>query len=99
MVVSIFTYKFTRANKNQSVCIYSIRIERRETKKERQYSKRVFKLFLSKGYNTVSFTDVERVAKVTRGAIFHHFSNKEDLFKHVADQFIFIFLEDVEVLK
>ena len=65
-------------------------------KKREAILRESFKLFLSKGYDAVSFTDIERVAKVTRGAIFHHFNNKEDLFKHVADQFIFVFLEDVD---
>lgn len=33
----------------------------------------------------------------SRGVLFFiHFSNKEDLFKHVADQFIFVSLEDVD---
>lgn len=85
-----------RANKTNRSVFISIGMERKETKKREAILKESFKLFLSKGYDAVSFTDIERVAKVTRGAIFHHFSNKEDLFKHVADQFIFVFLEDVD---
>lgn len=71
-------------------------MKRKETKKREAILKESFKLFLSKGYEAVSLKDIERAAKVTRGAIFHHFSNKEDLFKHVANQFIFIFLKDVD---
>lgn len=96
LVVSIFICKVASSKQNQSVCIRSIKMERKETKKREAILKESFKLFLSKGYDAVSFTDIERVAKVTRGAIFHHFDNKEDLFKHVADQFIFVFLEDVD---
>lgn len=55
-----------------------------------------FKLFLLKGYDAVSFTDIERVAQVTRGAIFHHFKSKEDLFQHVADRFVFAFFQEVD---
>lgn len=69
-------------------------MEKKLTKKRELILKESFKLFLSKGYDAVSLTDIERVARVTRGAIFHHFSNKEDLFKHVAEQFILIFLEE-----
>ena len=61
---------------------------RKETKKKAAILRESFKLFLAQGYDAVSFTDIERAAQVTRGAIFHHFSGKEDLFKHVADQFI-----------
>ena len=69
---------------------------RKETKKKAAILRESFKLFLAQGYDAVSFTDIERAAQVTRGAIFHHFSGKEDLFKHVADQFIDAFLEEVD---
>ena len=35
--------------------------------------------FLAKGYDGTSVPDIERAAKITRGAIFHHFANKEDI--------------------
>ncbi|WP_297118173.1 TetR/AcrR family transcriptional regulator [uncultured Porphyromonas sp.] len=68
-------------------------MEGKETKKKAAILRESFKLFLAQGYDAVSFTDIERAAQVTRGAIFHHFSGKEDLFKHVADQFIDAFLD------
>ena len=71
-------------------------MEGKETKKKAAILRESFKLFLAQGYDAVSFTDIERAAQVTRGAIFHHFRGKEDLFKHVADQIIDIFLEDVD---
>lgn len=85
-----------RNKKNQLVRVYSIAMEGKETKKKAAIVRESFKLFLAQGYDAVSFTDIERAAQVTRGAIFHHFSGKEDLFKHVADQFIHAFLEDVD---
>ncbi len=54
-----------------------------------------FKLFLAKGYDGTSVPDIERAAKITRGAIFHHFINKEDIFKQSADYFVLSFLEEV----
>ena len=71
-------------------------MEGKETKKKAAIVRESFKLFLARGYDAVSFTDIERAAQVTRGAIFHHFSGKEDLFKHVANQFIDAFLEEVD---
>lgn len=95
LVVSFFIH-IIAAEKNQSVCIYSIKMERKDTKKRELILRESFKLFLARGYDAVSFTDIEREAKVTRGAIFHHFDNKEDLFRHVAERFVFAFLEDVD---
>lgn len=69
-------------------------MRRKETEKREAILKESFKLFLSKGYDAVSLTTIERAANVTRGAVFHHFDNKEDLFKHVAEQFVFTFLEE-----
>ena len=57
--------------------------------------KESFKLFLAKGYDGTSVPDIERAAKITRGAIFHHFANKEDIFKQSADYFVLSFLEEV----
>lgn len=54
-----------------------------------------FKLFLAKGYDSTSIPDIERATKITRGAIFHHFINKEDIFKQSADYFVFSFFEEV----
>ena len=54
-----------------------------------------FKLFLAKGYRGSSMPDIERATKITRGAIFHHFINKEDIFKQSADYFVLSFLEEV----
>lgn len=54
-----------------------------------------FKLFLAKGYDGTSVPDIERAAMITRGAIFHHFINKEDIFKQSAGYFVFSFLEEV----
>lgn len=71
-------------------------MKHKETKKRDDILRESFKLFLLRGYDAVSLTDIERAAKVTRGAIFHHFENKEDLFKNVADRFVYIFLEDMD---
>lgn len=55
-----------------------------------------FKLFLAKGYDGTSVPDIERAAKITRGAIFHHFANKEDIFKQSADYFFLAFFQEAD---
>lgn len=52
-----------------------------------------FRLFLSRGYDAVSFTDIEKAANVTRGIIFYYFKGKEDLLRQVADAFVIQFLK------
>ncbi len=41
-----------------------------------------FRLFLKKGYAAVSFSDLVEATNVSRGNMFHHFKNKEDIFHH-----------------
>ncbi len=47
-----------------------------------------FKLFLEYNYEKVTVNDMEDVIGMTRGAIFYHCKNKEELFKQVIDRFI-----------
>jgi AcrR family transcriptional regulator len=44
------------------------------------------RLFASKGYAGTSIADITNRAKVTRGALYHHFSDKEELFRAVFEQ-------------
>jgi AcrR family transcriptional regulator len=41
------------------------------------------RLFTRKGYGATATEEIVRAAKVTRGALYHHFSDKEDLFRAV----------------
>jgi AcrR family transcriptional regulator len=44
------------------------------------------RLFGERGYAAVSLDEVCRRARLTKGALYHHFENKEDLFLAVYDQ-------------
>jgi AcrR family transcriptional regulator len=44
------------------------------------------RLYGRKGYSDTSIEDVVRAAKVTRGALYHHFANKRELFQAVYEQ-------------
>lgn len=47
-----------------------------------------FKLFLEKSYEQVTVKDIEKATGLTRGSIFYHVMNKEDLFLKVIDKYI-----------
>ena len=49
-----------------------------------------FKLFLNRSYEAVSINDISRAIGFTKGALYHHFKNKEELFKLVVDKYLFI---------
>ena len=58
--------------------------------------KEAFRLFLSKGYDAVSFADLVKATNISRGGMFHHFKGKEDIFNQVADRFVFNFFREGE---
>jgi TetR/AcrR family transcriptional regulator, transcriptional repressor for nem operon len=47
-----------------------------------------YRLFLMKSYEAVSISDISKAIGFTKGALYHHFKNKEDLFKAVIDKFL-----------
>jgi TetR/AcrR family transcriptional regulator, transcriptional repressor for nem operon len=47
-----------------------------------------YKLFLNKSYEGVSISDISQSIGFTKGALYHHFVNKEDLFKAVIDKYL-----------
>jgi TetR/AcrR family transcriptional regulator, transcriptional repressor for nem operon len=47
-----------------------------------------YKLFLYKSYEAVSISDISHSIGLTKGALYHHFLNKEDLFKAVIDKYL-----------
>ena len=49
-----------------------------------------YKLFLSRSYEAVSISDISKAIGLTKGALYHHFTNKEELFKAVIDKYLIL---------
>jgi len=49
-----------------------------------------FKLFLNHSYEAVSINNISCAIGFTKGALYHHFKSKEELFKSVVDRYLFI---------
>lgn len=49
-----------------------------------------FKLFLNHSYEAVSISTISNAIGFTKGALYHHFKNKEELFVYVVDKFLYI---------
>ena len=47
-----------------------------------------YRLFLEKSYEAVSISDISESIGLTKGALYHHFVNKEDLFRAVIDKYM-----------
>ncbi len=51
---------------------------------------RAYELFLNNSYEGVSISDISKSVGLTKGALYHHFENKEALFKSVIDKYLII---------
>ena len=47
-------------------------------------------LFLGRSYEAVSISEISNAIGFTKGALYHHFRNKEELFKAVIDKYLII---------
>lgn len=57
---------------------------------------KAFDLFLSKSYEAVSISDISNAIGLTKGALYHHFVSKEELFKAVVDKHLCITAVDFD---
>lgn len=46
-----------------------------------------FTLFIRQSYEAVSISDISKAIGMTKGALYHHFASKEELFKAVVDKY------------
>ncbi len=66
---------------DRSVCIYM------DNTKEFIIDE-AFKLFLNHSYEAVSISDISKAIGFTKGALYHHFKSKEELFCSVIDKYV-----------
>lgn len=59
-----------------------------------------FKLFLNHSYEAVSISDISKAIGFTKGALYHHFKDKEELFISVIDKYLYLpdVIVDVETV-
>ena len=51
---------------------------------------KAYELFMTNSYEGVSISDISKAVGLTKGALYHHFENKETLFKSVIDKYLII---------
>ena len=56
-----------------------------------------YKLFLSHSYEAVTISDISKAVGLTKGALYHHFINKEEVFKGVIDKYLNLDIIDQDV--
>ena len=58
-----------------------------------------FVLFLNKGYDSVSISNIKKEANVGSGTIYNYFKSKEDLYDEVLNKYLinlfYIFIENI----
>ena len=47
-----------------------------------------FNLFLTESYSSVSMQKIQNSSGVSRGAIYHHFKSKEEIFEEVVNEYL-----------
>ncbi len=47
-----------------------------------------FNLFLERGYKEVSLKDISDAVGLTKGAFYHHFTSKEDMFRQIVENYL-----------
>ncbi|WP_299458880.1 TetR/AcrR family transcriptional regulator [uncultured Microscilla sp.] len=53
-----------------------------------------FRLFLQKSYREVTMQELQENAQVSRGGLYHHFKNKEEIFLATTQKFFFSMMDE-----
>lgn len=55
-----------------------------------------FKLFLDKGYRNTSMSDLVSESQLSKGAFYHYFKNKEELYQEVINRYFISYYDQVD---
>lgn len=55
---------------------------------KRKIIEKSFCLFLSKSYESVSLKEIQEATGISRGAIYHHFENKEEIYEEAIKEYL-----------
>ena len=55
-----------------------------------------FQLFLNEGYKEVSINRIINKCEISKGAFYHHFESKDDLYENVLNRFFFNYFNDTD---
>ncbi len=55
-----------------------------------------FKIFLIKGFSNCSMSDLVNATKLSKGAFYHYFKSKEDIYKNVIDTYFISYYEQID---
>ena len=65
----------------------------KELKSKKDIIEKSFALFLEKGYKNVTIINIMEATQLSKGAIYHHFKSKEDIYLATLDRYYFNLLQ------
>lgn len=58
------------------------------TNSKKKLLEKAFLLFITKNFDSVTINEIQKAAKVSRGAVYHHFKSKEDIYEQVVNEYL-----------
>ncbi|MDZ7606515.1 MAG: helix-turn-helix domain-containing protein [Cyclobacteriaceae bacterium] len=56
-----------------------------------------FQLFFKKGYKEVTMSELVKESGLSKGAFYHYFSSKEELYNYSMEMFLNLFMDDFQL--
>lgn len=64
-------------------------VKKKDQNSKKLIIKAAFSLFLKKGFKDVTIKNIMEITKLSKGAIYHHFESKEDIYSATLDTYYF----------
>jgi AcrR family transcriptional regulator len=72
-------------------------LKRKQVKTKELILQNSFILFLEKGYKEVSLNEILKKCEISKGAFYHHYKSKDELYLKVLDRFFFQYFSKQDV--